>query len=586
MELGFILVHGYTGSSSDFGPLKKILQADHGYDSVTDIMLPKHGTDAAPPFEINNYILSISSAVEYHLQNKRMPAFIGHSTGGIFILSYLAQNSVTPGMLILASVPKRIDTSYLERWERHNSGAPAVTLIDIAKMVSAINTSGSQQYRWTIPLMILSGARDELVPPDEAYAWQNDAFGCRGRILIDPSAGHHIFKGEGSPIAVNGVRQFITDACETKTFDTDNDLERIVCIEPKLGDFLKSSPLSARHILKCPAGVEITGAPQNLSPIAVNPPVFANIEPTTLCNLRCRFCAREFQQSPNNHMTRDMFRNIVSLLPHVFRINLVGLGEPLMNPHIVDFVSDATHLGKNVGIVTNAMLLGKSISRELLTAGLKSITFSIDAPNQSLADELRFGTDFSTMVDNIRTFMEYAIDNPSITASVFCALSLQNIGHFDKIIDLAAELNLRAIMATDINFEQNLPESLLKNNNSTCRNTLRAAISRSFTLGIPVLSIRGLEQFALEARYYRYLLRPSEIFNRKPRHDNCRSPWQCAPVNSAGNIALCDCQPDKIIGNILHTPLDEIWNSNMMIEHRKRMTGNNPPSACRTCPRF
>jgi MoaA/NifB/PqqE/SkfB family radical SAM enzyme len=49
---------------------------------------------------------------------------------------------------------------------------------------------------------------------------------------------------------------------------------------------------------------------------------------------------------------------------------------------------------------------------------------------------------------------------------------------------------------------------------------------------------------------------------------------------------VCDCQPDKIIGNILNTPLDEIWNNVMMMAHRERMTGNNPPSACRACPRY
>jgi radical SAM protein with 4Fe4S-binding SPASM domain len=257
-----------------------------------------------------------------------------------------------------------------------------------------------------------------------------------------------------------------------------------------------------------------------------------------------------------------------------------------MNPHIVDFVSDATSLGKSVAIVTNAQLLEKNLSRDLLAAGLKSITFSIDAPDQFLADKLRFGTDFSAMEENMRTFMECAADNPSVMVSVFCALSVRNIGHFEKIIDLAAKLKVRALMATDINFEQNLSESLRENNTVMYKKMLRAAISRAFSLGLPVLSIRGLEQFGLEARHYRYLLRPSEIFNREPRHQNCRSPWQCVPVNTEGGVAVCDCQPDKIIGNILNTPLDEIWNNGMMMAHRERMTGNDPPSACRACPRY
>ena len=586
MNFGFVLVHGYTGSPSDFGPLKEILAADYGDDSVTVVTLPKHGHDVAPPFEISDYIGSIASAVERHLQNKKTPALIGHSTGGIFILSYLAQSDVQPGMLILASVPKRIDTSYLERWERQRSGAPPVALTDVARMVKAINVCGSKKYEWPCPLMILHGGRDELVPHDEAFAWRKDAFNGKGRICIDPTAGHHLFGGAGSAIALHSLREFITDVRESEKPILKKEIEEVVRVEPGLGEFLKSSPLSARHVLGCPAGTELTGAPENISPFAVNPPVFANIEPTTFCNLKCRFCARRFHPGQNTHMTRDTFRTIVSLLPHVFRINLVGLGEPLMNPHIVDFVSDATSLGKSAAIVTNAQLLDKSLSRELLAAGLKSITFSIDAPDQCLADDIRPGTDFSMVAENIRSFMECAGNYPSVMTSVFCALSVRNVGHFEKIIDLAAALKVRALMATDINFEQNLSESLRENNTVENKTMFRTAMSRAMSLGLPVLSIRGLEQFGLAERHYRYLLRPSEIFNREPRHQNCRSPWQCLPVNSEGGVAICDCQPDKIIGNILNTPVDQIWNGDMMIAHRERMTGNDPPLACRCCPRF
>jgi hypothetical protein len=85
---------------------------------------------------------------------------------------------------------------------------------------------------------------------------------------------------------------------------------------------------------------------------------------------------------------------------------------------------------------------------------------------------------------------------------------------------------------------------------------------------------------------YENVKRSSDIFDRKPRHGNCRSPWQCIPVNSEGGVALCDCQHDKIIGNILDMPLNEIWNSDMIIEYRGRMASNDPPFAFRACPRF
>lgn len=586
MEFGFVLVHGYTGSPSDFGNLTHMLEANYGTDSVISLTLPRHGTDAAPAFELNDYISSISSSVEYLIQNRKKPVFVGHSTGGNLILAYLAANKVTPYALILVSAPKRIDPSYLERWERQRFAASPLSLTDVAKLVKLINGTGSQQHGWSAPLMILHGARDELVPCEEAYAWRKDAFSRCDRFIIHPSADHHPFKGAGSAITINHVLAFIDDVCIAENNSLEKRSEPLSRVDLRLGEYLKSFPLSTRHFLQCPAGVEMTGAPERIDAHALNPPVFANIEPTTCCNLNCRFCARGFQESHGKHMSRDTFRTIISLLPHVFRINLVGLGEPLMNPHIVDLVSDAAYLGKSVGMVTNALLLERIMSRELLAAGLESITFSIDAPNQSLADELRSGLDFSKMIENIRMFMECASGYPSVKASVFCALSVRNIEHFEKIIDLAARLKVHGLMATDINFEQNISESLRENDPEMYRNALRSALSRSFSLGLPVLSIRGLEQFGLEARNFRYLLRPSDIFHRKRHHENCRSPWQCVPINSEGGIALCDCRPDKIIGNILDRPLDKIWNGDLMIAHRKKMIGHEPPGACLACPRF
>jgi radical SAM protein with 4Fe4S-binding SPASM domain len=57
-------------------------------------------------------------------------------------------------------------------------------------------------------------------------------------------------------------------------------------------------------------------------------------------------------------------------------------------------------------------------------------------------------------------------------------------------------------------------------------------------------------------------------------------------VDVSGNAAVCDCQPENRIGNILKQPFSEIWNGNMMIDYRRRMPGPNPPEACMICPRF
>jgi len=58
------------------------------------------------------------------------------------------------------------------------------------------------------------------------------------------------------------------------------------------------------------------------------------------------------------------------------------------------------------------------------------------------------------------------------------------------------------------------------------------------------------------------------------------------PVNVAGDISVCDCQPYKIAGNIFTKPFTEIWNGATMVGHRELMLSTQPPPACRICPRF
>ena len=56
-----------------------------------------------------------------------------------------------------------------------------------------------------------------------------------------------------------------------------------------------------------------------------------------------------------------------------------------LHPKVVDFVAEASSQGRRTALVTNAMFLDAPMSREMLKAGLDSIAFRIDGPNQDIA---------------------------------------------------------------------------------------------------------------------------------------------------------------------------------------------------------
>ena len=114
------------------------------------------------------------------------------------------------------------------------------------------------------------------------------------------------------------------------------------------------------------------------------------------------------------------------------------------------------------------------------------------------------------------------------------------------------------------------------------RNTLREAARR----GLPVLSVRGLEEFDLPRRASDHLLlRGDTLAERSPTHTHCYSPWQTAPINVDGQLSFCDCQPETLIGGLLDTPFAELWNGPRLRQLRHGMRASPSPD-CLACPRF
>ncbi|MBI4880770.1 MAG: SPASM domain-containing protein [Planctomycetes bacterium] len=58
------------------------------------------------------------------------------------------------------------------------------------------------------------------------------------------------------------------------------------------------------------------------------------------------------------------------------------------------------------------------------------------------------------------------------------------------------------------------------------------------------------------------------------------------PVYVDGQVSICDCQHERVIGDLFADPLTDIWNGQGLREHRRRMTSDSPPAACAICPRF
>ncbi len=588
MKPGIVMVHGYSGSPNDLKPLRRQMIEQLGADSVVAVTLPGHGEDGCPAFDRTTFVAAIEKAVMSLTADNRKIVLLGHSTGGVLLLSWLAESGFDPALLVLVSVPSTVDLSYLERWRQHRSGRPEIAFSSVAQMISLINSVAKQTWGTPTPILVLQGETDGLVPENAAYAWKTGRFAGPVRTAWIPSGEHQLFQGPGAELAINLVSRAVADILAPEEPHTQRILDELKTVEPESARFFPSSPASAKHLAASPSGRRMVGETVEL-PLVVNwEPVFANIEITTGCNLSCIHCARAKLAPARVDMPLERFHRLLDLLPHAYRITLVGLGEPLLHPQLVDFVAAASAAGRRVALVTNAMNLALRSSEALLEAGLDSIVFSLDSVRDDMAEQVRSGTDLPRVLSNIRTFTGLAkeIARPVSTA-VFAAVSRRTVEHLDALVETVAGLGVAVLMLSDLNFRQNLDESLWQNMNATIAATVRRGIAAAFSRNLPVLSVHGLEEFGLARRYHKSLLVPPEqLYRRSSRRTWCVSPWQSLPIDVQGNVTLCDCQPECRIGNVFEQPLDTFWNGPAMIDYRRRMLAEQPPPPCAICPRF
>jgi putative metalloenzyme radical SAM/SPASM domain maturase len=120
------------------------------------------------------------------------------------------------------------------------------------------------------------------------------------------------------------------------------------------------------------------------------------VETTTRCNLRCVMCVKETwdRKTMEGDMTDETFAALEPAFPHLESLVLNGVGEPLLDMRLEEFIRRAKKLmpeGSWVGFQSNGMLLDDKRAFSLVEAGLDRICLSADALNPDTFREIRRG---------------------------------------------------------------------------------------------------------------------------------------------------------------------------------------------------
>lgn len=275
--------------------------------------------------------------------------------------------------------------------------------------------------------------------------------------------------------------------------------------------------------------------------IPLSAPKWVQIETTNRCNLDCQMCQRKHLDLQYEDMSLEMFERIIDRLPDTVKtVNLTGWGEPFIHPDIFLMINYAKQNGLRVSLTSNGYLLDAECLRKIFEVGLDAISFSIEniSPNKHNGK----GHPFSEQcILNIKEFLKLRGD--SRIPQVQFNTTIHKNNDILSVIRFAKECGVDGVnmQRLDIRFNKSLERPTRTEEREICKKALRLGKELGIMVNCPEIENKGL--------------RPSIL-----RDDFCPTLYSKLYINIFGDVTPCCALPRYAVGNILDTPLLEIWN--------------------------
>jgi radical SAM protein with 4Fe4S-binding SPASM domain len=277
-------------------------------------------------------------------------------------------------------------------------------------------------------------------------------------------------------------------------------------------------------------------------------PVMAAIEPTNICNLRCPLCATGagILTRQSGSMPLDNFRCIADKLTgKTETLYLWGQGEPFLAPDFLSMVSYAARKGFRTIVSTNGHFLDNA--EEIVNSGMSQLIVSLDGIDENSYTAYRYGGDFNRVIRGIR----------------FLAEVKRREGHGPEII---IQYLLTASSAPKRREVGELASSL--GADKVVLKTLQAAWLTGGDKSLP----DDLNLTRYRRKSDGTLVTDCHPFLGK----RCLRLYYSFQVDWQGNVVPCcfDKNSDHILGNILTSNLQDIWNNSTYKKFRRSMNNN------------
>lgn len=313
-------------------------------------------------------------------------------------------------------------------------------------------------------------------------------------------------------------------------------------------------------------------------------PLHIQLEFTTYCNLNCKPCLRSklLKKSPE-HLSPQNFKRIIEPI-RPSKLSLSGGGEPFLSPYLFELIGLAKELGCSVNTTTNGTLLTPESCVGIIKSGLDLLKISIDGATPETYRKIRGEDRFWQVLDGVQTL----IDMKKRMSSSRPYIRFNYVVSKDNYAELAQTVELAGKLGVDAMYFQPLGLFGIEERHEALVGDLTyEALAQEMDRALHVSQHRSvhtnLHVFSHKLSLYwkKYQL---EALGQKKQI--CLLPWFSAYITLEGDMRpCCTClQEYTTMGNLLETPLEEIWNGKRYQQFRKAIReGKRPFPVCETC---
>ena len=341
------------------------------------------------------------------------------------------------------------------------------------------------------------------------------------------------------------------------------------------------------------------------------------IVPTLACNIRCSFCYQDDFNSEPSLSRADVFNKLRPIYDRLSLLQIFG-GEPTIVPWMKEYVQflNAEWPGMVVQLITNGVKLDEEFCR-ILGRKQNKVNVSLNASNaHAYMKSTRMSGAvalYGTIYKNLQRLRDEKDQNGDLEKlDISMVVTPDSIDDCIPFIKLACQLDVGCVLT----FASEYGASLVAKDcwDSEIERVLRTLFEIKHLLGgyrgffcqhVPVEFLDQLEQeiesedpidlvlknkgilsedvfLRLEKDPYIYINRRGCGKSKSGGPVHCQEPWRRLLVEASGNVRTC-CYCYKVLGNINHSGILDIFNGADFVELRAAMIKGDYSHCYRNC---